>query len=271
MDDVRSETMALDDKDIENIANRLIDAEKKVCPIEPISEKFPGLSYDDAYTIQLRTIDKKVKSGAAIVGRKIGLTSKAMQELIGINEPDFGIIVDNKVFREGEPIPADSMIVPRIEAEIGFILKDDLRGPGVTVANVLAATAGVLPLLEVKDSRIKNLKPTIQDAIADNATSGVVILGGKLTPLTADIDLRLIGMVFEKNGKVVSTGAGAEVLGNPAEPVAWLANKLACYDITLKKGEFIMSGGITKAEKVTAGSSFKATFDRLGSVTACFV
>ena len=263
--------MALTDKIIEEIADQLMEAENNRCPMKPISERFPGLSYDDAYAIQLRTIDKKVKSGAVVVGRKIGLTSKAMQNLIGIDEPDFGIIVDNKVFREGEPISTNSMIVPRIEAEIGFILKDDLRGPGVTVTNVLATTAGVMPVLEVNDSRINNLKPTIQDAIADNATSGVVILGGKLTPLTPDIDLRLVGMVFEKNGKIVSTGAGAEVLGNPAEPVAWLANKLAHYNITLKKGEFIMSGGITRAEEVSPGSSFRATFDRFGFVSTYFV
>lgn len=184
--------MSLTEEIIEQISQQLLEAEKTCQPIDVISEKYPDMTYDDAYAIQLKTIEKKVRAGAVVVGRKIGLTSKAMQELIGLDEPDFGIIVDNKVFSEGEAIPAKSMIVPRIEAEIGFLLKDDLKGPGVTVVDVLAATAGVMPLLEVKDSRIKNLKPTIKDAIADNATSGIVILGGKLTPLTSDIDLRLI-------------------------------------------------------------------------------
>ena len=205
-----------------------------------------------------------------VVGRKIGLTSKAMQELIGIDEPDFGTIVSDRVFTEDDLIPADSMMVPRIEAEIGFYLKEDLQGPGVNVVDVLAATAGVMPLLEVKDSRLNNLKPTIQDAIADNATSGLVILGGKLTPLTKDMDLRLVGMVFEHDGRIIDTAAGAAALGNPAEPVAWLANKMAQYGITLRKGEFIMSGGLTRALEVKKGSYFKATFDRLGSVSARF-
>jgi len=262
--------MALTEEVIEKISQQLLEAEKTCHPIDAISEKYPDMTYDDAYAIQLKTIEKKVKAGAVVVGRKIGLTSKAMQELIGLDEPDFGIIVDNRVFSEREPIPAKSMIVPRIEAEIGFLLKDDLKGPGVTVVDVLAATAGVMPLLEVKDSRIRNLKPTIKDAIADNATSGIVILGGKLTPLASDIDLRLVGMIFEKNGKVVSTAAGAAALGNPAEPVAWLANKLTRYGITLRKGEFIMSGGLARAEEVKPGSFFRATFDRLGSVSALF-
>ena len=262
--------MSLNDETIEKIAMQLIEAERSCRPIAPISEKYPKMSYDDAYKIQFKTIALKEKEGAIVVGRKIGLTSKAMQELIGLNEPDFGIIVDNKVYSEGEIISLKNMIVPRIEAEIGFLLKEDLKGPGVTVVDVLAATQGVMPLLEVKDTRINNLKPTIFDAIADNATSGIVILGGKLTPLTTDIDLRLIGMVFEKNGKIVSTATGAEALGNPAEPVAWLANKMAEYGIELKKGEFVMSGGLSRAEEVKPGYAFKATFDRLGAVSAVF-
>lgn len=263
--------MHLSELIINKIAQDLIAAEKCLRPMAGISKNYPGMTIDDAYTIQFKTIEEKVNSGAVIVGRKIGLTSKAMQDLIGIDEPDAGIIVDNKVFREGEAIPANIMMVPRIEAEIGFLLKEDLKGPGITVVDVLAATAGVMPLLEVKDTRLESLKPTIQDAIADNATSGIVILGGKLTHLSADIDLRLVGMVFEQNGAVVATATGAEALGNPAEAVAWLANKMARYGITLRKGEFVMSGGLTKALEVKPGSSFKATFDRLGSVSALFI
>ena len=262
--------MPLSEQIIQEIALKLIEAEKTCRPIEEISLNHAAMSIDDAYAVQFKTIDEKVKAGAVVVGRKIGLTSKAMQALIGIDEPDAGIIVDSKVFREGEAIPVNTMMVPRIEAEIGFLLKEDLTGPGVTVVDVLAATAGVMPLLEVKDTRLKTLRPTIQDAIADNATSGIVILGGKLTPLTADIDLRLVGMVFEQNGEIMATATGAEALGNPAEPVAWLANKMARYEISLKKGEFVMSGGLTRALEVKPGSFFKATFDRLGSVSALF-
>ncbi len=262
--------MSLSDGTIEKLALRLIEADKKCEPIDPINDQYPDMTYDDAYRIQFETIRLREKEGAVVVGRKIGLTSKAMQELIGLDEPDFGIIVDRKVFGEGQTISTKTMIVPRIEAEIGFLLKYDLRGPGVTAIDVLAATEGVMPLFEVKDSRIRTLKPTIFDAIADNATSGIVILGGKLTPLTPEIDLRLTGMVFEKDGNIVSTATGAAALGNPAEPVAWLANKMSEYGIVLRKGEFVMSGGLSRAEEVAPGSSFKATFDRLGTVSAVF-
>jgi 2-keto-4-pentenoate hydratase len=146
--------------------------------------------------------------------------------------------VDNKVFREGEGIPANTMMVPRIEAEIGFLLKEDLKGPGITVVDVLAATAGVMPLLEVKDTRLKTLKPTIQDAIADNATSGIVILGGKLTPLTADIDLRLVGMIFEQNGVMMATATGA--VGNPGRTCGLAGKQMARYGSRWKR-EFGMS------------------------------
>ncbi len=262
--------MSLSDETIEKIALQLIEAEKTCKPMDPINHLHPDMTYDDAYRIQFETIRLKEKEGAVIVGRKIGLTSKAMQELIGLDEPDFGVIVHHKVFGEGETISTKKMIVPRIEAEIGFLLKDDLKGPGVTAIDVLAATEGVLPLLEVKDTRIKTLEPTILDAIADNATSGIVILGGRLTPLTPEIDLRLTGMVFEKDGNIVSTATGAAALGNPAEPVAWLANKMSEYGTVLRKGEFVMSGGLSRAEEVTPGTSFRATFDRLGAVSAVF-
>jgi 2-keto-4-pentenoate hydratase len=262
--------MSLSGPEISKIASRLIEAERTCRPIDEPSKDYPGMTVDDGYAVQFAVVKEKVKSGAVVVGRKIGLTSKAMQALIGIDEPDAGIIVDNRVFREGEAIPLGGLRVPRIEAEIGFFLKEDLVGPGITVIDVLAATAGVMPLLEVKDTRLKPLKTTIVDAVADNATSGIVILGGKLTPLTGDVDLRLVGMIFEQNGEIMATATGAEALGNPAEPVAWLANKMAAYGMPLKKGEFVMSGGLTKALEVKPGFFFKATFDRLGSVSALF-
>ncbi|NWF53728.1 MAG: 2-keto-4-pentenoate hydratase [Syntrophaceae bacterium] len=262
--------MPLSEQEISKIASRLIEAERTCRPIDEPSKEYPGMTVDDGYAVQFAVVKEKVKSGAVVVGRKIGLTSKAMQALIGIDEPDAGIIVDNRMFREGEAIPLGGLRVPRIEAEIGFFLKEDLVGPGITVIDVLAATAGVMPLLEVKDTRLKPLKTTIVDAVADNATSGIVILGGKLTPLAGDIDLRLVGMIFEQNGEIMATATGAEALGNPAEPVAWLANKMAAYGMPLKKGEFVMSGGLTKALEVKPGFFFKATFDRLGSVSALF-
>jgi 2-keto-4-pentenoate hydratase len=262
--------MSLAKDQVLHIARELLEAERTLSPIAEISKRYDGMSIDDAYAIQVAHIGLQTAAGAKIVGRKIGLTSKAMQALIGIDEPNFGTIIDSKVFREGEPIPVGMMRVPRIEAEIGFVLAEDLEGPGINVIDVLAATAGVMPLLEVKDTRLATLKPTIEDSIADNATSGIVILGGKLTPLAADIDLRLVGMVFEHNGVVASTATGAEALGNPAQPVAWLANKLHQFGLKLRRGEFIMSGGLTRALEVKPGDHFRANFDRLGSVSALF-
>lgn len=263
--------MALTGIEINEIIEQLLEAEHTCKPLDSISKRYPGMEYDDAYKIQNTVIQKKVDNGATIVGRKIGQTSKAMQELVGIKEPDFGTILNDKIYFEGRPIPVDSMMYPRIEVEIGFYLDRDLEGPGVNVIDVLDATKGVFPLLEVKDSRVKNPhNTTVVDSIADNATSGVIILGGKLTPLTKDLDLRLVGMIFEHNGKLIDSATGAESLGNPAESVAWLANKLAEYGMKLKKGEFVMSGGLTKAIECTPGSFFKATFDRLGSVSAVF-
>lgn len=258
--------MALTGDMIEQISQQLIEAERSCQPIDAISSKFADLSYDDAYAIQLKTIEIKVKSGAVIVGKKIGLTSKAMQEQANIKEPDYGFLLHNRVFREGQPIPMKSLIMPRIEAEIAFLLKDNLKGPGVTVASVLGAIEGVIPAFEIIDRRFKG-EITVKDSIADNAANGAVILGGKLTPLSPEIDLRLIGMVLEKNGAIIDTAAGAAVLGNPAEAVAWLANKLNEYGITLRRGEFIISGSLTRAREIESGSFFRATFDRLGSVS----
>lgn len=263
--------MALTDSEINDIAQQLLEAENTGIPIEPISKRYPGMDYEDAYKIQSKTILSKVKAGATVVGRKIGLTSRAMQKLVGLDEPDYGVVLHNKVRLEGQEISLDKMMFPRIEVEIGFYLKETLKGPGVTVIDVLAATKGVFPLFEVKDSRVKDPHNTsIFDSIADNSTSGIVILGGKLTPLTEDIDLRLVGMSWEQNGYLVDSATGVEVYGNPAEAVAWLANKLSEHGLSLNKGEFVMSGGMTKALEVKPGSFYRATFDRLGSVSAIF-
>ena len=254
---------------VAQLSAELIEAEKTRIPIQALTERFTDVSYEDAYAIQLKTFDTLVKGGAIIVGKKIGLTSKAMQDQFGIREPDYGMITDRMVAREGAPIPMNSLILPRIEPEIAFLLKQDLKGPGVNIANVLEATEGVMPAFEVIDSRYKDWKIKVKDSISDNASAALMILGGKLTPIK-DLDLRYVGMVLEKNGQVVSTGAGAAVLGNPAESVAWLANKLTEYGITLKKGEFIMSGSLVQAVTVEAGDNLRATFDRLGSVSVCF-
>ncbi len=261
--------MPLSKEQIAQVSGELIEAEKTCSPIVALTEQFADVSYEDAYAIQLKTFDSLVKGGAVIVGKKIGLTSKAMQDQMNIREPDYGMITDRMVVREGAPIPMSSLILPKIEPELAFLLKEDLKGPGITVANVIEATEGVLPAFEVIDSRYKDWKITVKDSISDNASAALMILGGKLTPIS-DIDLRYVGLVLEKNGSVVSTAAGAAVLGNPAQSVAWLANKLTEYGITLKKGEFVMSGSFVQAVTVEAGCHLRATFDRIGSVSVSF-
>jgi 2-oxopent-4-enoate hydratase len=261
--------MSLTDTQIEQVARELVKAEATHTPITPLSERFGDVSYEDAYAIQLKTYDIKKKSGVVIVGKKIGFTSKAMQLQFNMTEPDYGMIDDTMLVREGQAIPMSRLIFPKIEPEIAFLLKDDLAGPDVNAAMVLDATAGVLPALEVVDSRYRTWTANIKDSISDDASAGLFILGGRLTPVR-EFDLRLIGMVFERNGVVVSTGAGAAVLGNPVESVAWLANKLAGYGISLKRGEFVMSGSLVPAQEVKEGSFFRATFDRIGTVSALF-
>lgn len=261
--------MALTKEQVAQVSAELIDAERSRVPIQALTERFSDVSYEDAYAIQLKTFDTYVKGGAVIVGKKIGLTSKAMQDQMNIREPDYGMITDRMMAREGSPIPMSSLILPKIEPEIAFLLKQDLKGPGVNVANVMEATEGVMPAFEVIDSRYKDWKITVKDSISDNASAGIMVLGGKLTPIE-EFDLRYVGLVLEKNGSLVSTAAGAAVLGNPAQSVAWLANKLIAYGITLKKGEFVMSGSLVQAVNVEAGCHLRATFDRLGSVSVCF-
>lgn len=255
---------------IDKIAEELYQAEKTGNPIKQLTIQYPDITVDEAYAIQLAGRKLREADGRKVVGAKIGLTSKAMQHIYNVYEPDYGYILDDMVITENEPIKMSECQAPKVEAEIAFILKRPLEGPGVTVADVLRATAGVMPCLEIIDSRYEPGAIKIQDTVADIASIGKVVLGGALTPV-ADIDLRYTGLVFEKSGEVISTAAGAAVLGHPAAAVAWLANKLSSYGVTLRKGDIVISGSLIAACGVEAGDSVRATFDRLGSVSARFV
>jgi len=256
---------------VDEVVSRLLEAEYNRTPIDPITTKYPDMMIDDAYKIQLRLIEEKRKRGEIVVGKKVGLTSKAMQELAGIDEPDYGFLTDRMVVFEGFPIKLSELIHPRVEAEIVFVLKEDLEGPGVLVSDVLRATDYIMPALEIIDSRIKRDKRRrIEDSISDNAGTGRVVFSGKMSSIT-DMDLRRVGLIFEKNGDVISTAAGAAVLGNPAQAVAWLANKLSRYGVTLHEREIILSGSLIAAIDVGPGDSVTAIFDRIGSVKAKFV
>ncbi|QNB48102.1 2-keto-4-pentenoate hydratase [Thermanaerosceptrum fracticalcis] len=238
-------------------------------PISALTEQKPDITIEEAYQVQLVNVEEAVKAGKRIVGKKIGLTSVAMQKFLGVNEPDYGHLLDTMIWDEEIPISLSNLLQPKIEAEIAFVLGDDLQGPGVTLTDVLRATAGVVPSFEVIDSRIKDWKIKIQDTIADNASSAGITLGSQLIPVN-QVELKYVGMVLQKNGQIIETAAGAAVMGHPALAVAWLANKLGSMGIGLKKGEIILSGSLTKAIEVKAGDVFVATFGGLGSVKAVF-
>ncbi len=260
----------MDKEIITALARELYTAETSCTPIDALTVRYPEIMNEDAYQVQLAGMNMRLADGHVIVGKKIGLTSKAMQTALGVFEPDYGYITDRMMVFEGEAISLDKVISPKVEAEIAFVLKSDLVGPGVTVSQVLQATEGIMPALEIIDTRIKDWKIKIQDTIADVASIGRVIASGSLIPVNS-IDMRYMGLVLEKNGEVVQTAAGAAVLGHPAHAVAWLANKLAVYGISLKAGEIIMSGSFTAACPVAAGDNICATFAGLGSVSARFI
>jgi len=261
--------MPLTKDEISKIADMLYEAEVKRLPIDPITDVYPSITVDDAYRIQLVNIERKVTKGEKVVGRKIGLTSKVMQKLFNVYEPDYGHLTNTMYVSDGGSISLSTLIQPKIEAEIAFILKEDLRGPGLTVVDVLRATEGVVPALEIIDSRIKNWRIKIQDTVADNASAARFVLGSRITKLE-DLDLRLGGMVFEVNDEVVATAAGASVMGNPVLAVLWLANKLSEYGTYLRAGEVVLSGSLVSAVDVKPGDFVRATFDKLGTVSIRF-
>lgn len=254
---------------IKQYAAQLEGAEFSGNGVLPITSDNAGLTIEEAYQIQLENIKRKIERGKKIVGKKIGLTSLAMQRLLGVDEPDYGHLLDSMVVENGGKISIEKVLQPKVEAEIAFVLKKELKGPNVTALDVIQATDYVVPALEIVDSRIKDWKIKLPDTIADNASSGFYVLGGKPARLS-DINLELIGMVLMKNGEVANTGVGAAALGNPINCVAWLANRLADFDISLKKGEVILSGALSAAVEANAGDSFTARFAHIGQVSVHF-
>lgn len=251
-------------------AKLLLDAYASGTPITPLTTLYDGLTIQDAYEIQLRQIESLLQAGRTVKGMKVGLTSAAMQNLLGVRQPDFGHLLDDFFFLEHAPIPlAPRFLQPRVEPEIAFVLKRPLHGPGVTVHEAIAAVDFVLPALEIVDSRIADWKISIVDTIADNASSGGVVLGSRPTPLH-EVDLRLGGCVFRRNGEVVGTGAGGAVLGSPINSLVWLANTVGALGTGLEAGQVVLPGAVTAMVPVAAGDTFTATFSGLGSVTARF-
>lgn len=254
---------------IQEAASRLLEAEETKNVIEPLTVSYPGITVDEAYYTQLEIIRRKVEKGGIIVGKKIGATSKAIQNMFGVNQPDYGHLLADMMYVEGETVSLDKYIQPKVEFEIGFILKKDLKGPNVSVLDVIEATEYIVPAIEVIDSRIGDWKIKFEDTVADNGSSAAAIIGGKPTKLEG-LDLTRIGMVAYRNGEMIDSGAGAAVLGNPLRSVAWLANSLGKYDVALKAGEIVLSGALTSAIEVNEGDTFTAEFAHIGSVTASF-
>jgi 2-keto-4-pentenoate hydratase len=248
----------------------LWDADQTKQSIAPLTESYPDIDVVDAYEIQLANIRKRLDAGALIRGHKVGLSAKAMQNMLGVHEPDYGHLLDDMFVDEGSSIPMSRFCQPRAEIEVAFVLGQRLQGPGVTVADVVRATDYVLPSIEIVDSRVTDWKIKIQDTVADNASSAALVLGGRPTKLT-DVDPALIGATLRKNGEVVETGCSGAVLGNPVIAVAWLANKVARFGVTLEPGHVIMPGSCTRMVPIAAGDHIRADFDVLGHVAVRFV
>lgn len=260
----------MDKTSIERYGDELYMALVSREPVTPLTEREPAITIEDAYQIQLRMIQRRLDAGETIVGKKIGVTSKVVMDMLKVNQPDFGQMTSGMVFNEGEPIRIDTMIAPRAEAEVAFILKRDLTGPGVTAADVLRATDCVMPCFEIVDSRIRDWKIKIQDTVADNASCGVLTLSGQRKD-PRKLDLALAGMVLDRNGEIVSTSTGAAVQGSPVNAVAWLANTLGRLGIGLKAGEVILSGSQSPLVPVKAGDSLSCSVGGLGSTSVRFI
>lgn len=248
---------------------RLDSAYKSRSSIEALSEFQPSLSIDDAYEVQMQRVKVAVANGDIITGKKIGLTSKAMQDLLGVDQPDYGHLHQSMLAENGDVVELSKLFQPKVEGEIAFILKEDLVGPEVTVDDVLRATDYVVAAIEIVDSRVKDWKIKLADTVADNASCGMYVLGAEKVPLQS-VNLKEVEMQLFKNGEKMNEGKGTDVLGDPALCVAWLANKLSSYGVTLKAGEVILSGALSAAVNVTTGDEFVAKFTQLGEVKVSF-
>ncbi len=256
--------MALSEEAISRYGDELHTALRTRSTVAPLLAREPDITINDAYRIQQRMVARRLAQGETIVGKKIGVTSRAIQELIGVNQPDFGQLTSSMAYQEGQDVPLNALIQPRAEAEVAFVLKRDLKGPGITATDVLRATDYVVPCFEIVDSRITDWKIKIQDTIADNASCGVYLLGNtRIRP--TDVDLNLAGMVLERNGELFSTAAGAAVQGGPVNAVVWLANTLGALGIPFLAGEVILSGSQSTLVPCAPGDTLRCSVGGIGS------
>jgi 2-oxo-hept-3-ene-1,7-dioate hydratase len=258
------------------LARQLYEARKTRTQLRHFSAQFPEMTIEDGYAIQREWVKLEVADGRTIKGRKIGLTSRAMQQASQITEPDYAPLMDDMFFDAGGDIPVSRFIAPRVEVELAFILERPLRGPGVTVFDVLSATGYVVPAIEIIDSRIEQfdretrVMRKVFDTISDFAANAGIVLGGRpVRPM--DVDLRWVGAMLHKNGVIEETGLAAAVLNHPATGVAWLANRIAPYDEQLNAGDVVLAGSFTRPTAAAAGDTFHVDYGPLGSVSFRFV
>src|SRR5487761_699157 len=247
-------------------AKALYEARRTGVPIAPFTDSDPSLGMADGYAVQQHLVRMLLDDGETIVGYKVGLTSRPMQQMVGVDSPDYGPVFGSTLYASGSEVPLSRFIQPKIEAEIVFVLGERLAGPGVSVADVSRATAGVCAAMEIVDSRIADWRIKLADTVADLASNGAAAISSRIVPL-AGLDTRLIGMMMTRNGELIDTGAGAAALGDPLAVVAWLANTLGQHQIALEPGYLVMTGALHAAVPMAAGDVFRADFDRLGPVT----
>jgi 2-oxo-hept-3-ene-1,7-dioate hydratase len=266
----------LTNEQIEDAAGRLDAAERSRRQIGQLSLQYPSITIEDAYAIQKTWVAAKIACGRRMIGHKIGLTSKAMQQASQISEPDFGTLLDDMQFGDGTDIPMARFIVPMVEVELAFILGKRLQGDRVTIFDVLSATDYVVPAIEIIDARIHRLDPETKrprkvfDTISDNAANAGIVLGGRpIKPL--DADLRWVAAILQKNGAVEDSGVAAAVLNHPANGIAWLAKKFAPHDVALEPGQVVLSGSFTRPMPVAAGDTVTADYGQLGAISCRFV
>ena len=260
---------------VREAARQLHEAEQDGVQIRPTSVVFPGMDVADAYSVQDAWVTMKLAEGRSIGGRKIGLTSRAMQDAMQIDEPDFGTLLDNMFFDDGAEIHAAQFLDPRIEVELAFVLSQPLQGEAVTLFDVLNATDYVVPALEIIAARSFRVDPetgqarSVIDTISDNAASAGIIMGGRPVKPT-DVDLRWVGALLYRNGVIEETGVAAGVLNHPANGIVWLARKFAEHDIALEPGQVILAGSFTRPVMVKAGDTIHADYGRLGAISCRF-
>ena len=260
----------MDDDAIARLGGELYAALRGRTTVPPLTSREPAITIEDAYRISRHVLERRLGDGERVIGKKIGCTSKPVQRMLDVHQPDFGWLTDRMAYATGCEMPISrELIQPRAEGELAFVLKRELAGPGVTAEDVIAATDHVKACFEIVDSRIDAWKIRIEDTIADNASSGLFLVGNEEVD-PRKIDFYACGMVVEKNGEILSTGAGAAALGSPAYCVAWLANTLATFDVPLCAGEVILSGSLVPLESVVPGDRMKVTIGGVGTATVTF-